>query len=239
MVIVVLSRTTSGTEGLIGGQQGHMAKSRTRHGARTVHVPVRLAHRHGRRSRDLAAIPGGVVHAGQPAVDPPTRRRNSTSAHSNWPAPRPLDGELAEFAHDDATVSTSLERSTPPPADRPRPAWRRRRAAARHAARERSASASLSLGDGRRPRTVDPPRLDRLDDKSVTASPQRHRALPPQPVGIDDGSRACSGRLPQRHDQRRALAIVRQRLGPQRQRDEAAAGALASRSRCRRMRRLP
>ena len=56
--------------GAVGGQQGYMAKGRTRHGARTVHVPVRLAHRHGRRSRDLAAIPRGVVHAGQPAVDP-------------------------------------------------------------------------------------------------------------------------------------------------------------------------
>src|SRR5437879_8026099 len=56
--------------GAVGGQQGYMAKSRTRHGARTVHVPLRLAHHYGRRSRDLAAIPRGVVHAGQPAIVP-------------------------------------------------------------------------------------------------------------------------------------------------------------------------
>src|SRR3954462_1736576 len=55
-----------------------MAKSRTRHRARTVHVPVWLAHHHGRRSRDLAAIPRGVIHAGQPAIDP--RRARGVSS---------------------------------------------------------------------------------------------------------------------------------------------------------------
>src|SRR2546426_7576575 len=81
---------TEGQRGAVGGQQSHMAKSRTRHGARTVHVPVRLAHHHGRRSRDLAAIPRGVVHAGQPAVDPrrargipPRRVRNTSQPHKS------------------------------------------------------------------------------------------------------------------------------------------------------------
>src|SRR5829696_1482875 len=54
--------------GAVGGQQGYMAKGRTRHRARTVYVQVWLAHHHGRRSRDLATIPRGVVYAGQPAV---------------------------------------------------------------------------------------------------------------------------------------------------------------------------
>ena len=75
------------------------------------------------------------------------------------------------------------------------------------------ASASLSSATaGDHGRSM-PRGFDRLDDKSVAAAPQRQRALPPQPVG----DRSRMPRNPPapaaRHDQRRALAIVRQRVG--------------------------
>ena len=93
-------------------------------------------------------------------------------------------------------------------------------------ARENRGVCAALVCRGRRPRTVDPAGFDGLDHKSLPASPQRHRALPPQPPGIDDGSRTPRGRRPGGHDQRRALAIVRQRLCLERLGDEGATGGL-------------
>ena len=79
-----------------------------------------------------------------------------------------------------------------------------------------------------RPRTVDPCRLDRIDDKAaVKASPQHHRTMPPQPFDTDDGGGTACRRRPRGHDQGCTVAIVRQRFGALRQRHEFRAGALA------------
>ena len=69
------------------------------------------------------------------------------------------------------------------------------------------------------------PGLDRLDDKSFAA--RRNAIAPCRRKRSASMTEAAQPRAPAaRHDQRRALAIVRQRLRPQRQRDQAAAGRL-------------
>src|ERR1700736_6086736 len=91
--------------------------------------------------------------------------------------------------------------------------------------------------DRRRPGPIDAFWPDSVNRKSVTGSPQRQRALSAQTFPVDDSRWTCRRRLPRGHNQRRALAIVAQRVGPQRQRDEGTTGHLAPRNPHRRMRR--
>jgi hypothetical protein len=76
----------------------------------------------------------------------------------------------------------------------------------------------------RRPRPIDAFRLDGGDCKSVAGSLQGHRALPSQAIEVDHRGWTSRRRLPCGHHQRGALAIVRQRVGPQRQCDQRAVG---------------
>ena len=98
------------------------------------------------------------------------------------------------------------------------------RARRRHARREDGCFRLAIACDRRRPRPVDSLWLDRIDDKP---SRLRRSAIAPcrrrRSASMTEAS-ARSRRLPCGHDQRGAFAIIRQRLGPQRQRDEAAAG---------------
>ena len=71
--------------------------------------------------------------------------------------------------------------------------------------------------------------------KPSRASPQRQRALPAQAFLIDHQRAAGRRRLPRRHQQRRALAIVAQGVRPQRQRDQTRRRPAAPRSRPGRM----
>jgi hypothetical protein len=80
--------------------------------------------------------------------------------------------------------------------------------------------------DGGRPWPIDAFWPDRVSRKSVARSPQRHRALPAQAFPVDDGRWTCRRCLSHRHHQRRTLAIVTQRVRPQRQRDERTTGRL-------------
>ena len=130
------------------------------------------------------------------------RTRNIISAHSNC---RP-----STHVAPDAVLPR--HRPNPPPAGRPPPASRPSRAAATGAARD-VASASPSpatAGDHGRSTplvltasTANPSRLRR----SASAPCRRRRSR------IDHRGRASRRRLPCGHDQRRALAIVRQRVG--------------------------
>ena len=130
-----------------------------------------------------------------------------------------------------------LLHATPPPAGRPPTVSHRARAAADGRA-SRSAVVLALACDRRRPRPVEAARLDRLDRKAVlpcAAAPAR-----PAGAGAPDRSQRPRNRrrLPCGHDQRGALAIIRQRIA--RACDCAtkpAVGQLAPRSRPRRRRR--
>ena len=182
---------------------------------------------------DLAAISRRGIHARQDAVGAGQPRRSFTSAHSSC---RPTPARASDVS--ELRVNSRLNlRPTPRPAGRLPTASHRRRAEAARAAGARWLCLVIAC-DRRRPRTVDPCGLDRIDDKPVAASPQRHRAVPAQALAIDHRGRAGLRRLPRGHDQGGAVAIVRQRLGALRQRHEARRRRSASRSRCRRRRRL-
>ena len=114
---------------------------------------------------------------------PPTRPRNFISAPL---IRRPVES-LARRALTEVPLFVRLQ--DPPPT----------------ASHRRRAATTRGAGGWRPPRprrpppattAVDPARLDRLDGKSVAASPQRHRALPPQPFGIDDGRARSRRRRP-------------------------------------------
>src|SRR5258708_10822884 len=67
---------------------------------------------------------------------------------------------------------------------------------------------------------------DGVNCKSVAGAAERDGALPLQAIAVDHRRAAGRWGLPRRHHQRRALAIVRQRVRRKRQRNEAAIGQL-------------
>ena len=78
------------------------------------------------------------------------------------------------------------------------------------------------LADRRRPRPIDAVRPDRIDRKSAAGSPQADRSLFLQALLADHQRSAVRRSLSRRDDDRRARAIIAQRLRPQRQRDKPA-----------------
>jgi hypothetical protein len=80
--------------------------------------------------------------------------------------------------------------------------------------------------DRRRPWPIDASRLDGGDRKSVSGSLQGHGALPSQAIEVDRRRWTGWRRLPCGHDQRGTLAIVRQRVRPQRQCNQRTVGQL-------------
>ena len=185
--------------GLVGGHQGHMAKSRARHRAGPLHVQVRLAHRHGRGSRDLGEISGRRLYAGQDAIGHDGTEEFHLGAFD-------LASDVANIARCGFRAAGKVNGSAngglglnPPPARPPPTASRRRRAAARRGAeswfRPRSRLRPPATMDGRCPAgltasTTNPSRLRR----SAIAPCRRSRSVSmteaAQPAGAGPRSRS-------------------------------------------------
>ena len=194
-------------------------------------------------AEDLAiwrAVPGGGVHAGQTADEPTPERsfiwaRSSNSRGRASPRAnvrRPSGIFVLTHRLDTNPVRTMLG-NLASSLLRLQVGFRRRRIDRARGAGAVQGVASISLSPpiaGDHGRSI-ASWLDGFDRKSVAGSPQRQRALPPQSLGSNHGSRTAWRRLPRGHHQRRARAIVRQRLRPQRQRDQARRRPSAPRSR--------